>query len=55
MYQELILSGSFTLESGKRIVNSDLVNSVAALWAKNERGIDVIKKGSEQGKDIYPL
>lgn len=54
MYGNLILAGSFTLPSGKRVVNSDLVNEVATMWAWIERGIDVTKH-TEQGKDVYPL
>ena len=54
VYQQLILGGSFTIGEGRRIVNSDLVNAVAQMWAMKERGIDATK-GSEQGKDVYPL
>ena len=53
-YAELIMAGSFTDGNGRRIVNSFLINTVAAMWAMNERGIDVYEK-TEQSKDVYPL
>ncbi len=54
-YKRLILAGSFTCGNGQRCVNADLINEVASLWALNERGVAVIKQGTEQGKDVYPL
>lgn len=54
VYQQLILAGSFTVGDGKRVVNCELVNAVAVMWAKNERGINALEQ-TEQGKDVYPL
>jgi len=40
---------------GWRSVNSELVNTLAIMWAKNERGLDVVKNGSRTSQDVPPL
>jgi len=54
-YAEIIMAGSFAVGDGYRAVNADLVNAVARQWAINERGIDPVTQGSDQGKDVFPL
>ena len=53
-YKAIILAGSFQLTDGSLIVNSELVNEVAKLWAIYERGIDAMM-GTDAGLDVPPL
>ena len=53
-YKAIILAGSFQLANGTCIVNSELVNEVAKIWAKLERGIDAMA-GTQAGQDVPPL
>lgn len=48
------MGASFTIGGGYRVVNASLVNEVAIMWARAERGIDLVKDGSDQGRDVYP-
>jgi len=55
-YRAIILSASYAMGNGWRSVNSELVNTLAIIWAKNERGLeDVVKNGSDTSKDVPPL
>jgi len=48
MYREIILSASYAMGDGYRAVPSELVNTVALLWAKKERGlVNVVEEGSQ--------
>lgn len=53
-YRAMILAGSFQLHDGSLIVNSELVNEVAKIWAMAERSIDPMK-GTKSGSDVPPL
>ena len=53
-YKTMILAGSFQLANGSLIVNCELVNEVAKIWAKVERGINAME-GTQAGQDVPPL
>jgi hypothetical protein len=53
-YAKLLLAGSFMLEDGRRVINSELVNEIAILWSNEVAGIDP-GKSTNSGASVYPL
>ena len=56
-YQQLILAATRFVIEGDTVIGSvpsTVVNAAAALWAKRERGVDVLQ-GTESAAGIKPL